>query len=234
LAAGVRLLDAKRPQLTYLSTTDYIQHKFAPGTKGANDFYGMLDRYVGQIDDVEAIIVLTADHGMKDKHLATGEPDVIYLQDELDLKFGAAKTRVILPITDPYVVHHGALGSFATVYLYGPDPLEVAGAIRRMNGIDLVLARKEACARFELPEDRMGELVVISGGVRGTKVIGTSAGRHDLSALSEPLRSHGGMSEQEIPIITNRKATGLSGSLRNFDAFAIGCNHLARLAEAAE
>jgi phosphonoacetate hydrolase len=234
LAAGVRLLDAKRPQLTYLSTTDYIQHKFAPGTKGANDFYGMLDRYVGQIDDVEAIIVLTADHGMKDKHLATGEPDVIYLQDELDLKFGAAKTRVILPITDPYVVHHGALGSFATVYLYGPDPLEVAGAIRRMNGIDLVLARKEACARFELPEDRMGELVVISGGVRATKVIGTSAGRHDLSALSEPLRSHGGMSEQEIPIITNRKATGLSGSLRNFDAFAIGCNHLARLAEAAE
>ena len=116
LAAGVKLLDAKRPQLTYLSTTDYIQHKFAPGTKGANAFYGMLDRYLGQIDEAGAIIVLTADHGMKDKHLATGEPDVIYLQDELDLKFGAAKTRVILPITDPYVVHHGALGSFATVY----------------------------------------------------------------------------------------------------------------------
>jgi phosphonoacetate hydrolase len=132
------------------------------------------------------------------------------------------------------VVHHGALGSFATVYLYGPDPLQVAGAIRRMTGIDLVLERKKACARFELPEDRMGELVVISGGARATKVIGTSAGRHDLSALSEPLRSHGGLSEQEIPIITNRKATGLSGHLRNFDAFAIGCNHLARLAEAAE
>ena len=74
----------------------------------------------------------------------------------------------------------------------------------------------------------------ISGGPRATKVIGTSRGRHDLSALREPLRSHGGLSEQVVPIITNRKTVGLSGVLRNFDAFAIGCNHFAELAEAAE
>jgi phosphonoacetate hydrolase len=171
---------------------------------------------------------------MKDKHLANGEPDVLYLQDALDEKFGAGQTRVILPITDPYVVHHGALGSYATVYVRGPAPDEVAATVRRMEGIDLVLDRSTAASRFELPEDRMGDLVVMSGGPETSKVIGTSRGRHDLSALQEPLRSHGGLSEQVIPIITNRKAVGLSGPLRNFDAFAIGCNHLAAMAEAAE
>jgi phosphonoacetate hydrolase len=234
LAAGVKLIDARRPQVSYLSTTDYVQHKFPPGSKGANDFYRMLDRYLGQLDTIGASIVLTADHGMRDKHLPSGAPDVIYLQDELDRMFGDNATRVILPITDPYVVHHGALGSFATVYVHRVSAERVAGAIHDMEGIDLVLERKEACSRFELPEDRVGDLIVISGGPRATKVIGTSRGRHDLSALREPLRSHGGLSEQVVPIITNRKTVGLSGVLRNFDAFAIGCNHFAELAEAAE
>jgi len=233
-AAGVKLLVSFRPDITYLSTTDYVQHKFAPGSAGANAFYAMLDRYLGQLDDLGATIVLTADHGMKDKHLPNGEPDVIYLQDELDRAYGAGKTKVILPITDPYVVHHGALGSFATVYLYGPAAQDVLNRISQLDGIDLVLERGEACARFELPEDRMGELIVISGGPNATKVIGTSEGKHDLSALGEPLRSHGGVSEQQIPIITNRRAKGLAGTLRNFDAFHIGCNELETLAEAAE
>jgi phosphonoacetate hydrolase len=233
-AAGVKLLASRQPQLSYLSTTDYIQHKFPPGSKGANDFYAMMDGYLGSLDSMEATIVLTADHGMKDKHLPTGEPDVIYLQDELDRWFGSRTTRVILPITDPYVLHHGALGSFATVYVQGPRPQDVARKIREIEGVELALERKEACERFELPEDRIGDLVVISGGRCATKVIGTSHSKHDLSALKEPLRSHGGLSEQEIPIITNRKAAGLSGDLRNYDAFAIGCNQLSVLAEAAE
>ncbi|HEY7763604.1 MAG TPA: phosphonoacetate hydrolase [Aestuariivirgaceae bacterium] len=234
LAAGVALLKARAPDLTYLSTTDYIQHKFPPGSKTANDFYAMLDRYLGEIDGSGAAIVLTADHGMKDKHLANGEPDVIYLQDSLDHDFGSGTCKVILPITDPYVVHHGALGSFATVYLNGAQIEAVAAAIAQMEGIDAVLERKEASMRFELPEDRIGDLVVISGGAKATKVIGTSREKHDLSMLDEPLRSHGGLSEQEIPMITNRKVRDLPRPLRNFDAFAIGCNHLAAVAEAAE
>jgi len=232
-AAGVKLLKSFKPDLMYLSTTDYIQHKFAPGTAGANKFYVMMDRYLGELDAAGAIIVIVADHGMKDKHLPNGEPDVIYLQDVLDSEFGAGKTKVILPITDPYVVHHGALGSFATVYAYGPALRDVMAFIKKQEGIDVVLERAEACHRFELPEDRMGDLVVISGGPEFTKVIGTSRSKHDLSGLKEPLRSHGGLSEQEIPIIVNRKTVGLTGQLRNFDAFAIGCNHIAKTAVAA-
>jgi phosphonoacetate hydrolase len=223
-AAGVKLLSSMRPDLMYLSTTDYVQHKYAPGSDGANSFYKMMDVYLGQLDAAGAIVVVVADHGMKDKHLANGEPDVVYLQDALDDEFGEGKTKVILPITDPYVVHHGALGSFATVYAAGVAVADVAKAIAKIPGIDLVLDRAEGCARFELPEDRMGDLIVLSGGPKGSKVIGSSASKHDLSGLNEPLRSHGGLTEQTIPIIINRKAHGLPENLRNFDAFFIGCN----------
>jgi phosphonoacetate hydrolase len=225
-AAGCKLLSSMRPDLMYLSTTDYIQHKYAPGSEGADSFYAMMDGYLDQLDRAGAIVVIVADHGMKDKHLADGSPDVLYLQDVLDAAHGEGRTKVILPITDPYVVHHGALGSFATVYLYGAAAGDVCRTIAAQDGIDLVLERKEACARFELPEDRMGDIVVISGGPRASKVIGTSRGRHDLTGLKEPLRSHGGLSEQQVPVIVNRKTRDLPDVLRNFDAFSIGCNHI--------
>ncbi|MFT3988645.1 phosphonoacetate hydrolase [Aestuariivirga sp.] len=226
-AAGVKLLASMKPDLMYLSTTDYVQHKYAPGSRGANAFYAMMDKYLGQLDAGGATIVIVADHGMKDKHLPNGEPDVIYLQDVLDRKFGSGKTKVILPITDPYVVHHGALGSFATVYVYGPAVADVMAEIKSQPGIDVVVNRADGCARFELPEDRTGDVIVISGGPAASKVIGTSREKHDLSGLKEPLRSHGGLTEQEIPVISNRKLAHLPKTLRNFDAFFIGCNNLA-------
>ncbi len=223
-AAGVKLLASMKPDLMYLSTTDYVQHKYAPGSKGANSFYKMMDGYLGKLDALGAIVVTVADHGMKAKHLDNGEPDVIYLQDTLDAKFGAGTTKVILPITDPYVQHHGALGSFATVYVKGTAPNEIADFISKQPGIDVVLGRAEGCARYELPEDRMGDIIVVSGGKTGSKVIGSSRARHDLSGLNEPLRSHGGLTEQTVPVIVNRKVRDLPEPLRNFDAFYIGCN----------
>lgn len=225
-AAGVKLLASMKPDLMYLSTTDYVQHKYAPGSAGANAFYAMMDKYLGDLDALGAILIIVADHGMRDKHLADGSPDVVYLQDVLDAKFGRGNTKVILPITDPYVVHHGALGSFATVYVHGPKVADIMAEIAAQPGIDVVLNREDGCARFELPEDRMGDIIAVSGGPKGSKVIGTSRQSHDLSGLNEPLRSHGGLTEQEIPVIANRKLRDLPKHLRNFDAFALGCNHI--------
>ncbi len=218
-AAGVKLLKEFRPDVMYLTTTDYVQHKFAPGTKDANSFYEMFDRYLGELDALGAAIVVTADHGMKPKHLADGSPNVVYVQDLLDDWLGKDLARVILPITDPYVVHHGALGSFATAYL--PKGADRAGIIDKLvatEGITLVLGREEACVRFELPEDRIGDIVMVSG---ANKCIGTSEHRHDLAALTEPLRSHGGLTEQEVPFIANRVVPVQKNAsmLRNFDAF---------------
>ncbi len=233
-AAGVKLMERMRPDLMYLSTTDYIQHKHAPGSEGANAFYRMMDGYLSSLDAAGAILVLTADHGMNAKHREDGTPDVLYLQSELDGFLGKAKARTILPITDPYVVHHGALGSYATVYLpKDADFAAVAEFIEGLEGVERVLTREEAAEAFELPTDRIGELVVVSTKHR---VIGTSPENHDLSGLTVPLRSHGGVSEQRVPLIVNRKVQGLDGrSLRNFDAFDIALNHAeARRASAAE
>jgi len=223
LAAGVRLLETMRPDAMYLSTTDYVQHKAAPGTAIANRFYAMLDRYVGMLDAAGAVVALTADHGMNDKHLPDGSPDVLYLQDLFDAWTGAGASRVILPITDPYVVHHGALGSFATVYLPpGADTAALADRLRALEGIELALDRAAACERFELPPDRIGDLVVVA---TRRKVLGTSRDRHDLSGLTEPLRSHGGLTEQTVPMIANRRVAFRPGHrLRNFDVFDVALN----------
>jgi phosphonoacetate hydrolase len=116
-AAGVKLLKDFHPDVMYLTTTDYVQHKYAPGAKEANAFYAMFDKYLAELDGLGAAIVVTADHGMKPKHHADGSPNVVYVQDLLDEWLGKDAARVILPISDPYVVHQGALGSFATAYL---------------------------------------------------------------------------------------------------------------------
>jgi phosphonoacetate hydrolase len=218
-AAGVRLMQTSRPDVMYLSTTDYVQHKHAPGSAEANDFYRMMDGYLGTLDTLGCSIALTADHGMNAKTRLDASPDVIYLQDLLDGWLGAGRARVILPITDPYVVHHGALGSYATVHLpRDADPAATAARIAALRGIESVLSRAEAAARFELPADRIGDLVVTS---TRSVVIGSAAARHDLSGLDAPLRSHGGVSEQQVPLVMNRRIADLDSNKRwrNFDAF---------------
>ena len=224
--AGVKLMKSMRPDLMYLSTTDYIQHKHAPGTPVANEFYAMMDGYFAQLDALGATLALTADHGMNAKFNSDGKPDVIYLQTVMDDMLGAGKARVILPITDPYVVHHGALGSFATAYLPGGDnPADVAKKLAAIPGIEAVYDRAEGCRVFELPEDRLGDLIIVS---KKHKVLGTSADRHDLSQLKEPLRSHGGVSEQTVPLIVTKPISELPAShqLRNFDIFDVALNHV--------
>jgi phosphonoacetate hydrolase len=223
-AAGLMLFESRRPLLMYLSTTDYVQHKHAPGTPAANAFYQMMDGYFARLDAAGATIAITADHGMNGKTDATGAPRVVYLQDAIDGWVGAKRSRVILPITDPYVVHHGALGSFATVYVDDEVRDVVTSRIAALAGIELVVGRRDGCRRFELPEDRMGDLIVI--GARDT-VIGTSAAKHDLSGLDAPLRSHGGLSEQRVPLVVNRRSrVPPDARLHNWDIFDVSLNHI--------
>jgi phosphonoacetate hydrolase len=224
-AAGVRLMERQRPDVMYLSTTDYVQHKHAPGSAQANAFNHMMDGYLGELDALGCVIAVTADHGMNAKTRLDATPNVIYLQDLLDGWLGAERARVILPITDPYVAHHGALGSYATVYL--PEDVDspaLAARLAGQRGIELVLTRAEAARRFELPADRIGDLVVISS---RSVALGSAASRHDLSGLDAPLRSHGGLAEQQVPLVMNRRIPGLDVNRRwrNFDAFDWVLNH---------
>ena len=200
LEAGIRLLERDRPDLLYLSLTDYVQHKYAPEEPEARRFYEKLDDCFGRLADLGAIVALTADHGMNDKSNAAGEPNVIWLQDILDAKFGKGDTKVICPITDAFVAHHGALGGFVRVWCQGKaTPREIISVVRQLDGIEAVLAKAAACRLHDLPADREADVVVIS---TAQTCIGGSQAQHDLSGLEgHRLRSHGGVSEAKVPFI---------------------------------
>ena len=220
--AGVKLMHSFRPDLMYLSTTDYIQHKHAPGTPVANQFYAMMDRYWEELHAQGATLALTADHGMNAKFNQAGEPDVLYLQSLFDEWLGTEQARVILPITDPYVVHHGALGSFATVYLADvAKAKELAGRLAEVEGIEAAYTNVEGCVAFDLPNDRLGDLIVVS---TTNKVLGTTPERHDLSQLKEPLRSHGGVCDRQVPLVFSQQVQATGALLHNYDLFDLALN----------
>ena len=228
LQAGVKLLEAGRADFLYLSTTDFMQHKFAPEASEALDFYASIDEQLGRLLELGAVIGVTADHGMNAKQRADGSPNVIYLESTLESEFGPG-FRVILPITDPYVVHHGALGSFAQVHLpSGQRSLleSVINFTRNLPGITEVLDQETAARLMELPRDRMGYLVVCSG---RDVVIGRTPEWHDLSVIEGGLRSHGGRYEEMVPFVFStplnaQYAARAKGDPRNFDLFDFLCN----------
>ena len=229
LEAGIKILEREKPDIMYLSLTDYIQHKYAPGTKEANEFYQALDDAFGRLAATGALLALTGDHGMNDKSNRDGSPKVVYLQDALDKQFGEAKTRVILPITDPYVAHHGALGSFAMVFFREQIPsLAATDAISKLPGVELVVDRESAVKKFDLPSDRIGDIIVV--GDQGT-VLGTKKEWHDLSKLGGMrLRSHGGLADRQSYFILCRKLNNeyeriaKSRQLLNYDIFDFALN----------
>lgn len=229
LDAGVKILEEDRADLLYLTLSDFIQHHHAPGSKESNEFLKALDDRVGQLTSLGAVVALTADHGMSDKADENGKPNVLFLQDVLEDKWGKGFARIICPITDPFVKHHGALGSFVRVHLADfARAGEVLELCKGLPQVEIALDGKSAAETFEMPLDREADLVVIS---KGNAVIGSSAAEHDLSSISgHRLRSHGGLSEQDIPLILSGpvKDKNLSQKdWRNFDIFHLLLNEAA-------
>ena len=229
LDAGIALLERGMAQLLYLSLSDYVQHAHAPGAPEADAFNRAIDDRVRRFVELGAVVGLVADHGMNDKALPDGQPNVIFLEDELNRRFGAGAVRVICPITDPFVRHHGALGSFVRVYAQNAAQIPaLMAASEEMPGVDLVLDAANAAQRFELPLDREGDFIVLGD---ANTAIGAAKGEHDLSGLAgHRLRSHGGVGEQRVPFILSRPLTpeyrdiAAARRLRNYDIFDFALN----------
>ena len=229
LEAGVKLLERDRPDLMYLSLTDWVQHKYAPHEAEAKRFYREIDARFGRLADLGAVVALTADHGMSDKSNGEGSPNVIWLQDILDAKFGKGDTKVICPITDAFVAHHGALGGFVRVWCRGKaTPKQIIDAIRGLDGIEQVLDKETACRRYDLPPDREGDVAVIAA---ENACIGAAAAEHDLAGLKgHRLRTHGGVSEAKVPFVINAPLNGEyrlkagAATLKNHQIFDFAIN----------
>lgn len=232
LDAGVKILSSYRSQLMYLSTSDYVQHKHAPGEPEADDFHHAVDARIAELIALGATVAVTADHGMNDKAASDGTANVVYLEEELNTRFGAGTVRVICPIADPFVRHHGALGSFVRVHLRKPADVGAMMAFARtLPGIELVLDKRQVCAQFDLPLDREGDFAVFSD--RHT-VVGARREDHDLSQLAgHRLRSHGGLGEQKVPFLISRplnaayRKRASEGRLHNYDIFDFALNGVA-------
>ena len=229
LDAGIKLLETRRPDVLYLSLTDFIQHAHAPGTPEANAFYAAMDQRFGRLVELGARVVLTADHGMNDKSKPDGTPNVIWLQDLLDREFGSDRSTVICPITDAFVGHHGALGGFVRVYCRnGLTARDVAGFAADLPGVDAAYEQDDTARRFDLPADREGDVAVISDA--GT-CIGARAVDHDLSGLKGyRLRTHGGIAEAHVPIVMSEPASDAyarraeAGTLKSYEVFDYALN----------
>jgi phosphonoacetate hydrolase len=229
LDAGIALLECGAVELLYLSLSDYVQHAHAPGAPAADAFHRAIDDRVRRIVELAAVVGLIADHGMNDKALPNGEPNVIFLEDVLNQRFGAGAVRVICPITDPFVRHHGALGSFVRGYLRGGADLSaIIGACAVLPGIALALDGSEAALRFEMPPDREADFVVLGD---ANTAVGATRAEHDLSGLAgHRLRSHGGLGERRVPFILSRplspeyREIAAADRLRNFDIFDFALN----------
>jgi phosphonoacetate hydrolase len=224
LDAGIALLERGEAAIVYLSLSDYVQHAHPPGDPLADAFHHAVDDRVGRLVELGAVVGLVADHGMNDKAQADGSPNVIFLEDFLNKHFAEGAARVICPITDPFVRHHGALGSFVRVYAHGGVSLAaLMTASATLPGVALVLEGPEAARRFEMPIDREADFIVLGD---NNTVLGAARAEHDLSGLAgHRLRSHGGLGEQRVPFILSRPLTpeyrrlAETRPLRNFDIF---------------
>ncbi len=226
IEAGAVLAEKGLADFLYLSTTDFMQHKFAPEAEESLAFHQAFDAAVGRLLDAGCIVALTADHGMNGKQTAAGEVNVIFVESLLQKEFGPG-CKVVCPITDPYVVHHGALGSLVMVHLEDLSIApQVAARLMREPGITEVHDRATAAVKLELAEDRIGDLVVLSG---RNVVVGKSPEHHDLSVLDGSLRSHGGRYEEMVPLVISRPLDAAlmlqaQGDPRNFDVFHFACH----------
>lgn len=228
LDAGVKLLEEKRAEFFYLTLSDFIQHKHAPGSAESNDFLQQLDSRLGKLVELGALVAVTGDHGMSDKSNDDGSPNILFLENVLDSRWPKSGARVICPISDPFVRHHGALGGFVRVHLTGEveDVDEMVCYCKSLPQVENAYTGEEAASLFQMPLDREGDLVVIS---KKNAVIGSRKEEHDLSALQgHRLRSHGGLSEQAIPLIRSTPLTHGERTepdvWRNFDIFDLALN----------
>ena len=221
---GCACWSGARRRLLYLSLSDFVQHAHAPGAPEADAFNRAVDERIAALMAAGAVVGVVADHGMNDKSRADGSPNVVFLEEELNRRFGDGAVRVICPITDPFVRHHGALGSFVRVYMRKATDLEALmaasrGAAGRRGGAGRADGRAPLRAAA-----RPGGRLRRAGRCQHRRSAPARA-EHDLSGLAgHRLRSHGGLGEQTVPFMVSHPLRRTiwpprPAALRNFDIF---------------
>lgn len=181
------------PDLLYVATTDYPEHRLPPEDPEMRAHLAATDEAIGRILDAcdldETVVILTADHGMNAKPRAVSPVRVL-----AEAGIGA---RGLPLVRDGLFAHHRDLGG--AVYLYLDDERvipEALAILARTEGIDEVLPREEA-GRHRLPRDRVGDLICLGGREHALGVWAEGPPARDEVGL----RSHGSAHEQAVPVV---------------------------------
>jgi phosphonoacetate hydrolase len=178
-------------QCLYVHTTDYPMHTWAPETLESKEHLKTVDTLLGEAQQAapDAAFLLTADHGMNHKTFA-------YDLDKTLAAAGAPIRTSISAERDRYVKHHRGLGGVSWVYLNHPeDKQKVMNVLKKLTGVELIVTREEAVAKYNLYSARIGDLCVF-----GDKNTVFGELEQPNSNLPSTYRSHGSMHELDIPL----------------------------------
>jgi phosphonoacetate hydrolase len=186
--AARELLRSEDPDVMYVSTTDFVQHKYAPEHEVAQQQMHDLDHVLGDIidDRPEREVYVTADHGMRAKTAGVDLRRVIGAPDG-DVTF--------LPIIkDKYVAHHDNLAGAAFLFCTDDAARErTAARLAECPEVERIYTNAEAAAAFSMPVDRIGDYFVL-----GTPDV--VFGEFESERQDVTVRSHGSHHEARVPI----------------------------------
>jgi phosphonoacetate hydrolase len=198
----------ERPDITvlYVHITDYPMHAWGPEQPESKEHLETLDRLLAQALETapDAAFLATADHGMNYKKRCWDLNKVLAEQ-------GVPPRFVLSPERDYYIVHHRNFTGCSWIWLNHPDDADQTRLIlKQLTGVEEVLSREEAVARFHLTPEHIGDLVVC--GDQDT-MFGEMDVPHE--SLPESYRAHGSLYEMRLPLlIWNQK-----GELPSADNF---------------
>jgi phosphonoacetate hydrolase len=195
-----------QPDLLYVATTDYPQHKLGPDEPAMQAYLEESDEVLGALLDVydldDTVVVFTADHGMNAKPRSVSPVRV--------LAEAGIRAHGVPLIRDGLYAHHRDLGG--ALYLYFQEAAAVAparAALVRTPGIEEVVTREEA-AGDHLPADRVGDLICWAARDVALGIWDDGPATRAESGL----RSHGSKHEQRIPMFLAGPGVRAGASIR--------------------
>lgn len=209
LRAACEFLSKKSIDLMYLSTTDYVMHKFKPEDPQSQYHIQEIDRLIGGIINIDSNIeiIITADHGMSDKTKGLDLGKILAGQ--------GIQCEVIPIIKDRYIIHHQNMGGAAYIYLEKESDFDLAMAIlSNLGGVEEVISRQEATQKYNLFPQRIGDIFVLAD---KNTVFGRL--RKDFEEIN--IRSHGSIHEQKVPLIAYGSRFNASQISENKDIAAL-------------